>query len=355
MKKLLSLSFVFLCTALFAENYTFLALGDLHYDGEKYHTSPTLKQHQKQERKRNLAMWESGKSDQLLTAASRVIANDTKFVVQLGDFTQGDCDTEAQQEAMFKDGFARVKRYFPAHKLLAVKGNHDVRLLKHKGFSNAPAEKAFLPLIARELNRERVAGNYAVKQSQDLFIFFDSFVNSKNAINFVEKTLQENSSCRYVFFFTHLPVLPCSTGNPAWTVPARDKLIELLAQRNAIILCAHTHIPGCIALKTPHGSLTQLTVCSMGNQWNPQAKPAVKIKDFAAFSKRIPAERMKQKNVKKFIRKIQNYPAEYYELYTNHSGFAVIKVSDQAVIAEIHADNSRQPWIKKLLQNRSGK
>ncbi|MBR2632350.1 MAG: metallophosphoesterase, partial [Lentisphaeria bacterium] len=116
------------CISLFADAYNFIALGDIHFDGAQYHKLPPQTAGRKKERQRNLSMWESGKSAAVLSAAAaQAKSSKPAFVVQLGDFTQGDCDTPELQEQMFADGFAKVKSFFPGLKLFPVKGNHDVR------------------------------------------------------------------------------------------------------------------------------------------------------------------------------------------------------------------------------------
>jgi HK97 gp10 family phage protein len=198
MKKLLTILTILTGIYLAAgEKYSFMTLGDIHFDGKEYHTSEPAQPHKKNERKRNITMWQNGASRSVLTAAARQLSADMPFVIQVGDFTQGDCDTYELQEKMFADGFAVVKSFFPNHKLLAVKGNHDVRTVK-PGLHNKPAANAFLPLIAKELNRKSVEGNYTVIQGKDLYIFFDSFVKPKESAAFVEKALKDKVTLNHV-------------------------------------------------------------------------------------------------------------------------------------------------------------
>ena len=92
--------------------YSVLVLGDLHYDGMQYHTSKPLTGNREKEQKRNCEMWQKASPD-LLTLASKYATADVPFVAQVGDFTQGDCDTVDLQVKMITDGFAKVKSCFP--------------------------------------------------------------------------------------------------------------------------------------------------------------------------------------------------------------------------------------------------
>ena len=252
---------------------------------------------------------------------------------------------------MFRDGFATVKKYFPNHKLLAVKGNHDVRVPGVKGHCNEPAENAFLPLIANELGRKQIAGNYVVRQEEDLFIFFDGFTGSKAAEKFVRKALADNPHSRYTFFITHLPVLSCS-GNVTWLTPANQAIRKMLARRNAVILTAHTHVPSFISVETPHGKLSQLVVCSMGSQWDRQGAPQIKYDTFEKFRKSLDPEYVKQAAVQKRLNEMAGYRMEAFEIYTRQSGFAVIKVNDREVTVEMYGNDSGKPWrIKTVREN----
>ena len=350
MKKLL-LAALFSAMAVFltASEYNFMALGDIHFDGEAYHTSTPELAHRRKERERNLSMWKSGKSDQVLAAAAKQLTDDMPFVVQIGDFTQGDCDNEALQEKMFADAFAAVKKYFPKHKLLAVKGNHDVRTVGVKGACNAPAEKVFLPLVAKELGLEKTTGNYTVMHGKDLFIFIDSFVGKNTLFNFITKALKKYPESRYTFLVSHVPLLPCSTGYPTWLIPQYEKLIPILAKRNTIILSAHTHIPSFVAIKTPEGELSQIVVSSIGCDWKKDEKLAIKAANFEEYFKQIPAGRKKDKKVAATLDYVQKQQIRAYELYKVSSGFAIIKVKNDSVVAEFYNDESGVPKQIKTL------
>ena len=149
-------------------SYDVMVLGDLHYDGMEYHTSKAVTGARAKERVRNCTMWQEA-TPKLLAAAAKQMNKDIPFVIQVGDFTQGDCDTFELHEKMIRDGFAKVKSYFPNHKLFPVRGNHDVRMLK--GNNGTPTIRAYFPLIAKELGVEKVTGTYTVRQGKDLYIF----------------------------------------------------------------------------------------------------------------------------------------------------------------------------------------
>jgi hypothetical protein len=265
--------------ALCASEYTFTALGDIHYDGEKYHISPPSNATRKHERERNFAMWNSGASDAVLAAASKAAtASGSAFVVQLGDLIQGYCENVGLQEKMFADGYPKVRNHFSNHKFYAIRGNHDARI--EKKYTDEPSVKEFFPRVAKDLGREKVTGTYTIRHGKDLFIFFDGFGTPEKSIAEVKQALDSNRDARYVFFLTHLPLLVSSPDFPGWMVPAPDSIRAMLAKVNAVVLTAHTHLPGFISVTLPEGTLNQLVVSSIGQHW----KKALNVKLLCAAS-----------------------------------------------------------------------
>ena len=352
MKNILTLLLT-LCAALaFAAEYNFIALGDIHFDGKDYHIATPQQEYKIRERARNIAIWNSGKAEKVLSAAGNAAGEKTAFVVQAGDFTQGDCDNTALQEQMFKDAFAAVKKHFPNHKLLTVKGNHDVRVEGVKGNCNEPADNALFPLIAKELGRKSIGSNYSVRHGQDLFIFFDGFSGAHKGEIFVKKALADAPDARYVFFITHLPVLPCSIGMAGWLIPAKSKIIPLLAARNAFVIAAHTHWPSFISAATPDGTINQLVLSSMGNQWNPDTKPYVKIDKLEGYTREVRSRKNVSKSNLDAVNMIEKFTIHDFQMFSGHSGYAVIKVNDSGITAELYTGNSGKPWlIKNLCKN----
>ena len=351
MKKIFVLPLILLFAAvLSASEYKFTALGDTHYDGAQYHTSPPAKSYQKRERQRNYSMWSDGRSDAVLAAAAKKTTPEMRFVVQLGDITQGDCDTSELFEKMFADAFAKIKSHFPDNKLLIVKGNHDVRQLNVEGKSNGPAAKALLPLIAKELGVEKVTGTYSVRQGKDLYIFFDAFLPKKQSLQSLKKVLADNPDTRYTFFITHLPVLNCCTGNPAWLVKDYKSVRDLLLERNAIIIAAHTHIPSLIQAKRNGKQLTQVVVTSVGKDWIPGSKPEINISGFDKYCQKVGLKRIASKRFKPSFDDMKSFELPVFEILKHKTcvGFAKLKISDAGVDIEYYTNAGKPAMVKKL-------
>ena len=335
------------CASPVKDGYEVMVLGDLHYDGMEYHTSAAVSASRAKERVRNCTMWKEA-TPKLLEAAAKNLNKDTPFIIQAGDFTQGDCDTFALHEKMIRDGFAKVKSYFPNHKFLPVRGNHDIRMLK--GNSGVPTVNAFFPLIAKELGVEKVTGTYTVRHGKDLYIFFDGFLPKKQGINSLKKALADNPGVRYTFFITHLPVLNCSVGNPAWLVRDYKAVRQLLLERNAIIITAHTHVPSLIQAKRNGKQLTQVVLSSVGKDWVPGSKPEVNISGLDNFCKAVGPRKLARKSIKASIDDMRTFELPVYELdkFKSCTGFAKLKVSDAGVSIEFYTDGNKPAMVKKL-------
>ena len=328
-------------------DYSVLVLGDLHFDGMEYHATPATTSNRAKERKRNCGMWEKA-TPELLTLAAKHADKNVPFVVQVGDFTQGDCDTFELHEKMIADGFAKVKSFFPEHKLLPVRGNHDVRMLKNN--SGTPTVKAYFPRIAKELGVEKITGTYSVRHGKDLYIFFDGFVSKKQLLVELKKAFAENSDARHTFFITHLPVLNCATGNPAWLVPSFKAVRDLLLERNAIIITAHTHVPSLLQVERNGKKLTQVVVSTVGSNWKPEAKMEVHLSGYDNYLKQIGEKKLSSAKLKPSFDDMKTYTVPLFEIYRNGTGFCMLKIAGDNVTIEFYTNASGKPSMVKVLR-----
>lgn len=328
-----------------------MVLGDVHFDDTAFHKTSPASESRKKERDRNLAMWQS-RSPALFAAAGKCAeAEQAAFAVQLGDLVQGDCDDAKLQGEMIRKAFETVKGNFSDIPLLIVKGNHDIRTLDNAR-DNAAANEAELPLISRELG-VKVSKNacYAFMRGRDLFLAADGFIGAKALEKFVKKTLEAHPDTRYVFFMTHLPLMPASTGSPFWVVPGHTKIAEMLETRNALVLAAHTHAPSLVTRTTERGKLTQLIVSSMGNAWTPVPGKG-KIDDWAGYAaaveKSIPEAKDPEKTRKQWTEWKNSGEFTFRHLFRN-SGFAVLSIDDERVVMRYYTDSSGVPAVAQTL------
>ena len=323
--------------------YRVMFLGDVHYDALEYHHAGYRK---KRAFKRNVTMWESA-SPQLLKAAGEQAGKDNvAFVVQLGDITQGYSETPELQEKMLRTAFLKLKPFFADRPLLAVKGNHDVRV--RSGNDNGPAERGLLPLVAAEKGLGKLSdGNCAFMQDNDLFIAVDGFVGMKPVVEFVRKSLEAHPDARYVFLMTHLPVLPASAQNPIWLLPGYEEIAAMLETKRALVIAAHTHRLSVTTRTTPRGTLPQLIVSSMGCSWHPDKLVPDPLADWEKFAAAAGKNMLKGRNSQK-IRQWRHVTTlgQYAQRRDfMNSGFAILDVNDERVEARVFTNMSGAPTL----------
>ncbi len=286
LKKLSCLVLILFAVVLFAadDTYQIVTMGDLHYDNKECREPEmlkNLKDWQKDEMNRNLRSWrEDGESLKMLELVGKKAEElNSPFVLQMGDFCQGDAGSEAMAAKMVMACMNTCKQYIHVP-YIATKGNHDPR---GKG-ANAAVNKTLPAFWSKEMNIDPplTSTTFAFRQGPDVFIILDDIilgaakrekvgevekVTYPNLEN-LEKLLKENADARYTFIVCHLPIIPTSEGR--WipfggpkTDAQRLYLLNLLCEHNAIILCGHIHGNTFIEYENEKGKVAQLTSISL--------------------------------------------------------------------------------------------
>ena len=325
---------------LVASEYKLVVLGDTHFDAEHYHVSKPDKPFQILERERNISMWANGSSEAVLRAAAKKDTQDVPFVIQTGDLSQGDCDTPEDQARMISDGFARIKSFFKGKKIFSVIGNHDIRLAVPR-VDPKLADRVFLPSLERELEKKTNKGNYSVRHGKDLYIFLGGYnMSDRDAYDFVSGAINQNKDARHIFYITHVPLLAWSYSHPT---PGHDKLIPLLLSHNAIILSGHTHRFSLLTVAKGRKKLTQFVVSSIGADWGNDSVFKVEYDSVDKFIMSKKESFRKRAIVQKRLAEFRKYKTTVSDVYNRKSGFAVLKVTEHTVTAELHLDSSGKP------------
>ena len=353
------------------ESYSVAVLGDTHYDAAPdttYHLNFRIAfdgtgKHPKrfQEFVRNAKMW-AGPSRDILAASGKCVTPDTRFVLQTGDLVQGDCRNFKVHKKMLRDTTDFMKSVYPKDlPFLSVCGNHDIRH-GEDGNDNA-AVKPYGEFMV-PFSREQLGGmargtvedtTYGFRCGPDLYVMVN-FNQGAASVPTVRRILEENADVRYTFVVTHGGVYPFDSWDCRWFYLGDPKLDEarremraLLASRNAIVLCGHTHHLELKDAKFPEGWLTEMTMNTVSGTQNGADFPAVPevvregVENYGttAWARRTPG-------VAALFDEYRPFMTRYY--YANAVGHARMRVSDDGVWFDYYGRGALEPTKTFLLR-----
>ena len=256
-----------------SNDYSIVMVGDTHYDkkpDEVYHSgysdpNPTREANHRKEFVRNADMW-SDRTRRLLRRASKLVTPDTRMAFQLGDLIQGDTGSAEAHKLMLDDAFCYVKGAIGGVPLITCAGNHDLRAKDDKVATKAYTEY-MTERMSGELGKdiEKICFSFTI--GPDAFIVVDFTYPDDEEI---DKLFKETEGARYTFVVIHGPVFPYQSKTCNWIMHGKDKndvarrhFRKLLAERNAIVICGHTHTTEMLDWFGDGGRITQMTVNSV--------------------------------------------------------------------------------------------
>ena len=343
-------------------DYSVVLLGDTHYDA---HPAATYHSHYDNDRKaewlwrvqraefmRNGDMW-ADRCPRLLKASAACLPGDARFVLQLGDLVQGDCDDQPTHKRMLGDAIQLMKRAYSGNlPFVVVEGNHDIRgdgaRAAYHEWSNAT--------MGRELNQTVASTTFSFRQGPDAWVVADFNCPDPARIN---RLVDETEGARHLFLVTHGPLLFCDTGSFRWSLlgaakydEARRALIAKLMRRRAIILAGHTHMIDFKRVKSSDGELTQfITSAVWTNEEMAFSKPRyTDPKGFGSLNGPKLTDAKARADFRVCLDEVAKNLVEYWFAYA--AGHATLSVSDCSVTASFYPGDARTPSQKFELASR---
>jgi hypothetical protein len=340
--------------------FSFLLLGDLHFDRMEHHDLDWLKKFKPRDQSqienytrltREVTPVLFATLRETLKELNADATTKPSFVLQVGDLVQGLCGSEELAARQNREAVEFLDQALPNTPFLFTKGNHDVT------GEGAPAAfaKVFHPYLTRQVQSLQAgtetiqSGRYTVEHGGALFCFFDAY--DRESLAWLEAVLAKRTA-RHCFVIIHPPVVPYGARS-TWHLYAREdqrvqreKLLGLLGQNHAIVLGGHIHKFNVLERTTPGGGrFVQLAVSSIIKEPCPDPKDLLsglaaytgdQVKIEPRFSPETEAERRavydrERDHVKSFS-------------YADLPGYAAIRVDGDLVSADIYTGTTRRLW-----------
>lgn len=332
-----------------AKPFSFILLGDLHYDSLAHHDFKWLKEHhagdlnqiQNYSRLTTEVMPGMFAAVKQHVAMLRESAAPPAFVLQVGDLVEGLCGNAELSVKQNREALAFVARQELGVPFLFTKGNHDV--------TGDGAKEAFdevlLPFMAKEAKQLDAASNtqanHLVTCGESQFAFFDAY--DKTSLDWLEAVAAKRTA-QHLFVIIHPPVVPYG-ARATWHLYAgekakaqRDKLLDVLGRQEAMVLGGHLHKFSALTRLAGGKSFTQLAVSSVVSALNQQPKD--ERHGIASYNgDQVNLEPKHAPETAALRREL--YESERKEVttfeYADAAGYAVVTVDGGRVEAAVHA------------------
>lgn len=347
-------------TAPAEKSFSFLLLGDLHFDRLEHHDMEWVRRDKPNDVRQieNYSRITREVAPALLQTVRETVADlnrtpatPVRFVLQAGDLVEGLCGSESLSVRQNSEAIAFVQEAKLGAPLLFTKGNHDIT----GPGSVAAYQTVFHPFLteqARAVNSASLAvksGSYAVECGSALFAFFDAY-EAGVSLGWLE-ALVARRTAEHLFVVVHPPVVPYG-ARATWNVFAqardaarREKLLTLLGDQRALVLGGHIHRFTTLSRRAGRGRFAQLALSSVLSA--PSAKPkevlsgvesynADQIRVEPNFSPANEAER----------RAVYDSERPFVDAfdYADLPGYAVVRVAGPRVTVEMFNGTSRELW-----------
>ncbi len=330
--------------------FSFILLGDLHYDNLAHHDMKWLDQHhggdlsqiQNYSRLTKEVMPGMFTAVKQQIAALRESATPPAFVIQVGDLVQGLCGTAELSARQNREALAFVAQADLGLPFVFTKGNHDIT---GEGAKEA-FDEVLLPFMAQETHKLDAAAthtqaNHTMTYGDAQFAFFDAY--DKTSLDWLEAVATKRTA-RHLFVIIHPPVVPYG-ARATWhlyasekTKAQRAKLLDMLGQQEAMVLGGHLHKFSALTRLAGRKSFSQLAVSSVVSALN--QKPKAELHGMPGYTgdqvNLEPKHAPETAGLRREIYASERKQVTAFE-YADTAGYAVITVNGGQVHAAVHS------------------
>ncbi|HEY6167732.1 MAG TPA: metallophosphoesterase [Verrucomicrobiae bacterium] len=339
--------------------FSFVLLGDLHFDQLTHHDMAWLKQ-EKPDDVRQVENYSRITTEitprlfatvrETIADLNRVDATRVAFVLQVGDLVEGLCGSEELATRQNREALHFVEQAGLGAAFLFTKGNHDVT-----GPGSVEAFRNVLqPFLTAEARRVTPAftdlksARYTVEAGNSQFVFFDAY--DAESLAWLEAVAARRSA-QHFFVVIHPPVVPYG-ARATWHLYSsardkarREKLLELLARQHAFVLGGHIHKFNSLVRTAGRGRFAQLAVSSIINAASVKAKDLLSgIGQYNGDQIRVePNHSPGTEKERRAIYELERPFVKAFE-YADLPGYAVVTVNGSRVEVKIFSGVGRELW-----------
>lgn len=344
--------------------FSFVLLGDLHFDKLEHHDMKWLQEHKAGDLSQiqNYSRITADITPRLFATVRETLA-ETKaaFVLQAGDLVEGLCGTEELSARQNREAIEFVESQKLGVPFVFTKGNHDV--------TGDGAVEAFKEVFHPFLTQQTAgfkggavvnSASYTIEHGNAQFCFFDAY--DKASLEWLEAALAKRTA-QHCFVVIHPPVVPYG-ARATWHLYAserdksrREKLLDLLGKQNALVLGGHIHRFNTICRTTPRGGrFAQLAISSVVTKAD--VKPETEldgVKDYNGDQIRVEPKHSPETEKERRAVYASEAPFVKAFAYADLPGHAAVTISGAQVQAVMYSGITRQVYktvdLTKLLNS----
>lgn len=342
------------------KQFSFVLLGDLHYDKLEHHDMGWVKREKPNDvsqienytrisrdiHPRLLATVRETIGELNRTAATRVA-----FVLQAGDLVEGLCGSEELSVRQNSEALAFVRDAKLGVPWLFTKGNHDIT---GPGAVTAFG-RVFHPFLTEQAravapaSAEIKSARYTVDCGNAQFVFFDAY-EAVPSLDWFEAVAAKRTA-EHFFVVVHPPVVPYG-ARATWHIfssekerTRREKFMALLAEQHALVIGGHIHRYNTITREAGRGRFAQFALSSIIP--SADVKPKMELSGLADYNPdQIRVEPQFSPDTEATRRAVYEAERPFVKAfeYADLPGYAVATVDGPKVTVKMYSGASRQVW-----------
>ena len=340
--------------------FSFVLLGDVHYDQFEHHDMAWMRKDMPGvvssipgfvRATNELLPGLFRTVRQTIVELNRTPETHVPFVLQVGDLVEGACGNAELFQRHMTAGIDFVRNAELGAPLVLTKGNHDLW-----GPGGAETFTRVMQPFLTEQRRAIVpnapaitSGRYTLEYGNCQFVFFDAYPPTESLEWF--EAVAARRTAEHFFLIVHPPVVPYGARS-TWTIfsgdkdaPKREKLMEILGAQRGLVLSGHLHRYCALGRKTPRGRFAQFALSTVLQSADPQPQYersglGTYNGDLVNVEPRFSPETVELRRARFEAER----PAITSFDFADMPGWAIVKVNGPRVEIESFSGTGRKPW-----------